>query len=197
MTDTTAQIAAKGCKSTGITEDLALKFYDQLGRKHAIVELSSHARSENEDGKQSVTLQILSVEPVAPEAEDHVRNLQRAMFMNRRLHSEDGQLTIDTRGDLEPTIEGVLAARAQYEPHTYVDTADATCDICGDPAGASLHQVLTDDEEPQEEDQADELEDPAAADNEAGKPDPWEYPEGEGPAPADATTVKDPFAVTT
>ena len=111
MTDTTAQIAAKGCQSTGITEDLAIKLHDQLGKKvMAVVELVAEARSEKKDGKQKVVLSILSVEPATENiAEDHLRNFQRAMFMNRRLHSEEEQPTLDTGDDVEPTVADVIA----------------------------------------------------------------------------------------
>ena len=112
---TTAQIKAKGCQSTGITEELATKFHDQLGKTvMAIVELRSDSRTEHTDGDQKVTLEILSVEPAVDEAGDaeaHLRDLQRAMFMNRRLTSEDDQPTLDSTDDLEPKVDDVIAAR--------------------------------------------------------------------------------------
>jgi hypothetical protein len=95
MTDTTAAIAAKGCQSTGITEDLAVKLHDQLGKKiMAVVELEAAARTENTDGKQKVALRILSVEPAVDEiGESHLRDFQRALFMNRRM--DEDQPTLD------------------------------------------------------------------------------------------------------
>jgi hypothetical protein len=108
VTDTTAAIAAKGCQSTGITEDLAVRLHDQLGKKiMAVVELEAAARTENTDGKQKVALRILSVEPAVDQiGEDHLRDFQRALFMNRR--TDEMQPTLD--GDEpEPTVKDVLA----------------------------------------------------------------------------------------
>lgn len=111
MTDTTAQILAKGCQATGITEELARKYHDNLGIKvMAIVELQATSRTEDTDGKESVKLHLLSVEPATdPGVSDHLRNLQRAMYHGRKLHSEDDQPQIDGIDDIEPTVKDVLA----------------------------------------------------------------------------------------
>ena len=54
---TTAKIAAKGCSSTGITEELAETLHNNLGKKVlAVVELVSEARSEKRSGDESVSL---------------------------------------------------------------------------------------------------------------------------------------------
>lgn len=157
MTDTTAQIAAKGCQSTGITEELAVKMHDQLGKKlMAIVELESVSRTENSEGKSTVQLRILSVEPATQQiADDHLRNFQRALYYERGVADGQPQLPGD---EPEPTVKEVAEARgeallqrddagevsglwdgntadeepapddpAAYEPHDYVDTAHATC----------------------------------------------------------------------
>ena len=116
MTDTTAKIAAKGTQNTGITEELARRCYDQLGRKVlAVVELVAETRSETKDGAQKVGLSILTIEP-APNAdtEEHLRNLARSFHYERRLTSEDQQLRIDTADDLEPKVADVLAAGQQH-----------------------------------------------------------------------------------
>lgn len=143
MSDTTAKIAAKGCASTGITEELAEKFYNQLGKKMiAIVEISSHSRQLNEDGKQSVNLQLLTVEPATtPEAEDYLRSVQRAQWALRNADSQ--QLAIDaTLDDLEPKVEDVLRNRAMI--HHYYQPADddtdpEVCEVCGNTLEHVLH----------------------------------------------------------
>lgn len=196
MTDTTAQIRAKKTGNTGLTEELAKKFADaEHGHLMAIVELKVVTVHKDVDsGDRQVDFVITDLEPVDAMAEDHVRGLQRAHFMNRKLHSEDGQLAIDTRDDLEPTVEQVLAAGTSHIPHPYMDTADALCEVCQQPAGAALHQELTDDEEPVEEsvDEPDEKPEPDPA--AATEPDPWEYEKPEG---AKESTVLDPFAKST
>lgn len=110
MTDTTAQILAKGCQSTGITEELAGQLHDQLGMKlMCIVELVSQDRGENLDGKECVQLKILSVEPATDNRDsDHLRDLQRAMYHGRKLHDEDAQPQLDGVGDVEPTADQVI-----------------------------------------------------------------------------------------
>lgn len=104
---TTAKIAAKGCSATGITEELAIKMHDQLGKKiMAVVELESAARTEDSDGNQKVQLRILSVEPATESiAEDHLREFQRALYYNRQL--DGAQPTLDGDGP-EPTVREVL-----------------------------------------------------------------------------------------
>lgn len=153
MTSTSAKIAPKGCASTGITEETAEKFYNQLGRKClAIVEISSHSRQENEDGKQAVTLQILTIEPSPTQAtDDHLRELARSFYYERRL--VEGQLEIETTGDLEPKVADVIAARPGLLPHEYVSMEQEVdgdlvtpdeCDVCGDAEPASIHRVTPD-----------------------------------------------------
>lgn len=129
MTDTTAKIASKGCSSTGITEDLAEKLHNQLGKKLvAIVELVSEARSEKRDGRESVTLSILTVEP-APNSvtEDHLRELARAFHYERKL-GEDGPQLMDPDDGPAPRVadviqhgKGVLTHDDDGEPRLLTD----------------------------------------------------------------------------
>lgn len=138
---TTAQISARGCSGTGITEDLAERLHDQLGRKVvAVVELVAEARSENRKGDEKVALSILTIEP-APDSmtEDHLRNLARAFHYERKLHEEGPQLIAPGDGP-EPTVKEVIAAGQAHEPHTYEDTADASCARCGLAAGEDVHR---------------------------------------------------------
>jgi hypothetical protein len=115
VTDTTAKIKAKGCQSTGITEELAIKLHDQLDKKViAIVELKSSSRTEKADGKQIVDLEILSVEPATETiAEDHLREFQRALYYNRAV--DEAQPTLDDGP--EPTVKDVLGRGASLLEH--------------------------------------------------------------------------------
>lgn len=106
---TTAQIAAKGCSDTGITEQLAEKLHNQLGRKViAIVELVAEARTENRAGDEKVALSILTVEPAPTQlTEDYLRNLARAFHFERKL-GEDGPQLLGPDDGPEPTVKDVI-----------------------------------------------------------------------------------------
>lgn len=169
MTDTTAKIAGKGCSSTGITEDIAVRYHDQLGKKMiAIVELVSDTRTEKKDGKQTVGLSILSIEPATDQiAEDHLRDVQRALFMNRRM--DEGQPTLE--GDEpEPTVKQVVEARGQ----AILERDEETGEITG------LWDGNTDDEpDADDEDQGDDTESDS---------DPYSYVHAKGsPVPGSET----------
>lgn len=134
MTDTTAQIRAKGLEATGITEELARKYFDNLGSHHmAIVELKVDSRTIDSDGHQKVHLVLTQVEPAESDTADrHLRDLTKALFMNRRLHDEDYQPTLDNTDANEPTVEQVTAAGenrllerdADGEPRLWDGTTD-------------------------------------------------------------------------
>jgi hypothetical protein len=137
---TTAQIASKGCNSTGITEEIAQSLHNQLGKKLlCVVELVAETRTENRTGDEKVGLTILTIEP-APNGmtADHLRELARAFHYERKI-GEEGP-TLPMPGDSpEPTVEEVTKAGAQHRPHRYVDTPDATCEECGLTGGAPIH----------------------------------------------------------
>lgn len=172
MNDITAQIAGKGCNATGITEDLAKKLHDQLGRKVvAVVELVSEDRSEKRNGKEKVTLSILTIEP-APNAatEDHLRELARAFHYERKL-SEDGPQLMEPGDGPAPSVSDVLQhgkgvltvdddgeARlfgdnddldafpepddSALEPHTFLEgSIDDICAECEEPRADAIHTV--------------------------------------------------------
>lgn len=106
MTDTTAKIAAKNdLKHTGITPDVARKFFDRLGTSRiAIVELASTEHTIDVDGKKSVKLDIQYVEIAEDDAvEDHLRELQRALYRQRQ-----PQKPLDSIADQEPTVAQVV-----------------------------------------------------------------------------------------
>ncbi len=106
---TTAKIAAKGCTGTGITEELAKTFHDQLGKTGvAVIEFVADARGETRDGDESVKLSILTVE-VAPNTltEDHLRELARAFHYERKLAEDGPQLQVPGDGP-EPKIADVI-----------------------------------------------------------------------------------------
>jgi hypothetical protein len=144
---TTAKIAAKGTKGTGITEDLAATLHDNLGKTIvAVVEITAETRSENRKGDETVGLSIGTIE-VAPDgmAADHVRELARSFHYERRL-AEDGP-TLPTPGDdIEPKVADVLAAGKALAPHTFeADPVEPnTCNVCGADDDAPLHGVLDD-----------------------------------------------------
>lgn len=115
MTDTTCQIKAKGCDSTGITEQIARSYYDNLGSHHiAIIEYKVDSRTIDADGNQKVQLAISTIEPVtAADADtrdrldEHLRTIQAALYRNRKLAEGDEELPL---GDgPEPTVSEVLA----------------------------------------------------------------------------------------
>lgn len=142
---TTASIAKKGTSKTGITEELAKRCHDQLGRKVlAVVELVAESRSETRSGDESVSLSILTLEP-APDkmTEDHLRELSRSFNYERRL-AEGADMPIPGTGDgIEPDLKTVLAGGKRFEPHPFlpVDAADddGICDVCGEVNGRPQH----------------------------------------------------------
>lgn len=144
MTDEiNAKVAAKGCKSTGITDDDARRFHARLGTKQmAIVELTSAAKTEKADGSESVTLNIVNIELApSPATEDHLRELQRAFYYERGI--EDGQRALDA--SIEPKVSDVLASGERFQPHPYLSGALALdgqvpiCDVCGLTENAPPH----------------------------------------------------------
>lgn len=160
MTDTTAKIRAKGCETTGLTEDLARKLWDAKAGKRlmAVVELEVVTpHGPDKEGKRSVDLVITQLEP-APEdmTEAHLRELTRSFHYERKLASPDDQLQIQTGDDLEPKVSDVLAAGKAFEPHELFAQPGVPhmCDICGQPSSAAIHSV-TDDDAP-EDDEAEE-----------------------------------------
>lgn len=145
---TTASIAAKGTNGTGITEDLAKRCHDQLGKKIlAVVELVAETRQEKRNGDEKVVLSILTVEP-APNSmtEDHLRELARSFHYERQL--ADGQLSLETGDDIEPKVADVLEQGAKHRPHPYLASTlstddDAVCDVCGQLETAAVHADRT------------------------------------------------------
>lgn len=102
---TTAKIAARDGKNTGITPTVAKELYAKLGTSRiAIVELTSTEHTIDIEGKQSVKLEISYVEPVeSGEIEDYLRDLSRALYRAR-----NPQEAIDTISDQEPTAKDLL-----------------------------------------------------------------------------------------
>jgi hypothetical protein len=151
MTDTTAKIRAKGLESTGITEEIANQMFGQVGRHFmAIVELEVvEPHGPNTEGKRRVDLVLTQVEPAMDKVlDEHLRELTRTVYQNRVLQSEDAQLQIETAGDVEPSVEDIIAARqaadAADQPHEFVDDGTGDCDICDGPKGNPIHAQLQD-----------------------------------------------------
>lgn len=146
MTDIAVKIAPKQ-GADGITDELAEQLHNKTrGSLIAVVEFLVEERAERRDGKESVKLVITHLEPAVEQiGEDHLRDFQRTLFMNRKLHSEDEQLQIDTRDDLEPTVEQVVAANPGLIHHDYMETTTGDCEVCGRPASYALHKDPIDD----------------------------------------------------
>lgn len=119
MTDKTKVTLRKKELATIIDEDRAAQMYARKGgRWVAIIEIGPAERHEKTtgDGGKRVDLVIDEFEIVDDgildgRAVDHVRDIMRALHRNRKL-AEDGP-TLPLPGDgEEPTVEGVLEARA-------------------------------------------------------------------------------------
>lgn len=183
---TTATIKAKGCSSTGITEELAKRCHDQLGRKVlAVVELQASSRTENRDGDEKVSLEILTIEP-APDSttESHLRELARSFYYERQL-AEGQAPTLEYGDSPEPDLEAVLAAGEKHRPHPYIASTlavddNAVCDVCGHIESAAVHAdrtalddpfTVTDQYDDDPDDEADDQDDDAGADDDLGYDD--------------------------
>lgn len=118
--DYAATIRGKGLDGTGVTEDIAKAMYHSKGsRTLAIVELVHKRQVDDEDTGRKVELAISLLEPsTSAELDDHLRELTRTLHQNRVLKSKDDQLQIDTLDDLEPTVDGVIAAGKQHIAET-------------------------------------------------------------------------------
>ena len=145
---TTAQIAAKGTKGTGITDELAKTLHDNLGKTITIVaEIRSESRGENLKGDETVKLAIQTLE-VIPEdagAADHVREIAKTAHYNRMVAQEGPDLELDGPA---PKVADVLAAGQRFQPHPYLASTlstddNATCDVCGQHEGAAVHADRT------------------------------------------------------
>lgn len=115
MSDTTAKIRAKGLQSTGVTEDLARRMYANGGHYLAIVDLKVARTIENlDEGTDAVELVIDAIEPVVDgkldgTLVDHVRNIQAALYRNRKLHEEGEELPLGDQDGPTPSVKDVLA----------------------------------------------------------------------------------------
>ncbi|WP_193613136.1 hypothetical protein [Nocardioides lijunqiniae] len=199
--DYNAKVRGKGLENTGVTEDLAREMFNTLGRSTmAIVRLTHKRQINDDDTGRTVELTIDLLEPsTSAELDEHLRELTRTLHQNRALKADDQQLQIDTPGDLEPTVEGVIAAGRAHIAQTDDPLPEGDDDEpLGDPPveGATYDHDLkvwidtdgnTVPSEPAE-----------PTDDLTGDEPPWEYsqPEGTGTADADRP-VNDPFAVTT
>lgn len=187
MTDqTTATIKAKGCTNTGITDDLAEKYYTQLGAHIvAVVELEAHARGDDADGNKRVQFRIKTIEPVVddPKTEHVVREIARALHGARRNRTEGPTLPL-TASDREQTVEEVVAANPNVIPHDYFPTTTGECDACGRDRLDSIHP----DEQP-DTPVDDDPEPPADEEQPEAQPEPEPEPAAE---PEPEQTADDP-----
>lgn len=158
---TTAKINSKGTKGTGITETLASVLHDNLGKTvTAVIELRSESRGENLKGDETVNLAIQTIEVIPEEvgAAEHVREISKAAYRNRKFAEDGPTLPTDDSGS-EPNVADVLAAGAKHVPHEYLEATDEPiCDVCGNESDAPVH-VITDDltpDDPQDDEQPDD-----------------------------------------
>lgn len=213
--DYTARIRAKGLDNTGVTEDIAKSMFNSLGRSTlAIVELEHKRKIDDDDTGRTVELVIRMIEPSTSETLDtHLRELTKTMHQNRVLTADDQQLQIETAEDLEPTIEGVIAAGQAHIAETddeLPDPDNEEAEGAGDDpysqvhakggkspgeetpcglratSGKSLHTHPDDDK----------VTCTACLTELHGDSEPWDYPEPEGNTP-EHRPADNPFATTT
>lgn len=166
MTDTTAKIRAKGLDSTGVTEELARRMHANIGGHYlAIIDLRVARQLNDDDGGHGVELVIDQIEPVVDgkldgAIVDHVRDIQAALYRNRKLLDEGEQLPLDDDGGPTPAVKDILAQGLglfddepdddedgpdpddpTFEPHPFADGPDALCVACRQPAGANVHHT--------------------------------------------------------
>lgn len=155
MTDTTAKIRSKGLDATGVTERIAEEMFNRKGAHYmAIVEIKVDATHETADGKRGVDLILTQVEPATDDnLAEHLRELTRTVYFNRKLATDGPQLQIAGDSD-EPTVDAVIAAGRAHRPHPFI-AVDASqdnpiCDVCGELETAPRHstqELLTEEDD--------------------------------------------------
>ena len=152
MSDITGQINAKRLGNTGITEEILTRIADAEGGELTVIaQVRYEGVHKKRDGSRKVDLVITDLEATTDgDADEHVRGVQRALFMNRKLHGTDSQPALmDSIDDKEPTVEEVMAKGRQYTPHDFehdpsVDE-DYVCSVCGNVEDHALHVDQDDD----------------------------------------------------
>jgi hypothetical protein len=150
----TASVRRKGLEHTGVTEDVAKSMYHSLEKRTLFIGEVEHKRQSNDaDTGRNVELVITTFEPSQdPALDDHLRQLLRTLHQNRVLHSEDQALDIEVNGDLEPSVDAVIAAQRAHEatqPHIFDPAEDGdACTICGEDLEHQLHDLDHVDDEP-------------------------------------------------
>lgn len=156
MPDTTAKIRSKGLDATGVTEEIAQQLFAHKGKHFmAIVELKVDELHDKTDGKQRVDLVITQVEPAwdSPQLEDHLRELTRTMYYNRKV--DDGQPTLPDSGGPDPKIGDVIGQGAALmvsdEQLADLEKLEAGEDLSYDDEAedAPDEQPVDDDDQPQ------------------------------------------------
>lgn len=133
MTDTTAKIRAKGLDATGVTKTLARTMHANVGGHYlAIVDLRVVRQLNDDDGSHGVELVIDQIEPVVDgklngALIDHVRDIQAALYRNRKLAEGDEELPLEDGP--EPKVRDIIA-----QGEGLFDTGDRADD---DPAEAT------------------------------------------------------------
>jgi hypothetical protein len=153
--DYTASIKSKRLKNTGMTEDVIRQLHGRPGaRVMAVVELCVDDAHNKHDAPNHVDFSIEQVVPFLKDNEEaFLRQMTASSKRERDLSSPDGQLTIETPEDLEPSVEDVIAAQrahAAEEPHEFVpdDEHPENCFTCGAAKSEDVHTTI---EEPADE----------------------------------------------
>jgi uncharacterized protein YneF (UPF0154 family) len=181
--DYTGEIRTKRLAGTNITEDMLRSMHARRGAHYmGIIELEVDETREKTDGANKVMLTIKQVHVSMGNegTEAHLRQLTRSMHQQQVLNSPDQPLPIDSKDDIEPKVEDVIAARRAHDasqPHVF-DSDDnedepARCLLCGELEADELHVDVPTDQDDHEGDEGDE---------------------GDGPAPDDPAYEPHPFA---
>lgn len=154
MSDTTAKINTATGAGTGIDEELARKLFDKGAGATlmATVELRVvRPHGPDLDGKRQVDLNIIGLQPVYEDAEteEHLRNLGRRLWHERKVATTGEELPLDdVQAGAEPTVAEVRKAGKQYEPHEFIQAPgeldNQVCDMCGKPKFAQIHDDIPD-----------------------------------------------------
>lgn len=151
---TTAAIRAKGLDSTGITEELAARMYNNVGGHYlAIVDLKVAFHGEDDDSNRKVALVIDQIEPVIDgklngAIVDHVRDIQAALHRNRMLAENGPQLPLDGQPTAPSTTEVLeqgkgVVGRDDQGPVILDDSPDDESWEYDHPEGTSVSSLPT------------------------------------------------------
>lgn len=123
-----AKVRAKGLEATGVTEELASQMFATMGQTTlAIVELAHVEQHNKSNGDRRIDLTIELLEPSRSEKmDDHLRELMRAMYADRR--AKDGDTLPGTEGGGGRSLDDVLDAGEALLERNFDGEIDGTWD---------------------------------------------------------------------